>query len=163
MLYAIVAGALRPSGHYVIGADNALPWNMPDDLRWFRQMTLGKTLIMGRKTFEGLPVRPLPKRKTIVLTKQRGWSCDGVEVAHDPQELVKRYSDEKDAYVAGGSEIYQLFLPHCITLFMTHIDEEMEGDTMFPMTKTQIEHEFTMQAYTDGDASWRCYGRRTHT
>lgn len=161
MLYAIVAGALRSSGHYVIGADNALPWSIPDDLKWFREMTLGKTLIMGRKTFEGLPVRPLPRRKTIVMTTQKEWSHDGVEVSHDAQALIEEYAGEKDAYVAGGSEIYRLFLPHCITLFMTHIDEEIEGDTMFPMTKAQIEREFTMQAFTDGVASWRCYGRMT--
>jgi len=161
MLYAIVAGALRSSGHYVIGADNALPWSIPDDLKWFREMTLGKTLIMGRKTFEGLPVRPLPRRKTIVMTTRKEWSHDGVEVSHDPQALIEEYAGEKDAYVAGGSEIYRLFLPHCTTLFMTHIDEEIEGDTMFPMTKAQIEREFAMQAFTDGVASWRCYGRMT--
>ena len=145
MIYGIVAAAKRPDGAYVIGKDNVMPWHLPDELKLFKKKTLGKTLVMGRKTFENLPQRPLPGRKTIVLTNQKDWEHPGVEVAHDVQSLIDKHatSDHDHLFVAGGSEIYKHFLPSMHQLMFTHIQHHIPGDTLFPLTHSEINKHFT--------------------
>ncbi len=118
------------SENNVIGNGNALPWRIPEDLARFKALTLGNTLIMGRKTFESIG-RPLPGRTTVVLTRRDDFAAPGVLVAHDPAEALSLV-DGPIAFVAGGADVYRLFLPVASKLFLTRVQGTYEGDTYFP-------------------------------
>lgn len=113
-----------------IGRDNRLPWHIPADLKHFKALTLGKPMIMGRKTFESFP-SPLPGRRHIVLTRDTGWARDGAEVAHSVDEALAM-AGEQEIAVVGGAEIYALFLPLATRVELTEIDLDVEGDTHMP-------------------------------
>ena len=132
MLSIIVA----KSKNNVIGKDNKLIWNIPDDLKRFKKLTTNHTIIMGRKTFESLG-RVLPNRKHIVLTNDKRYTVDNpnVQIIHDLEELSKYEKDNQEHFVIGGAMIYKLLLPKCNRLYITEIDEEFEGDTFFPEIK----------------------------
>ena len=112
----ILVAAVGRNG--VIGRDNDLPWRIREDLQHFKQLTLGHTLVMGRKTYDSIG-RPLPGRRTVVVTRQLDWSADGVEVVHTLEEALKY---EGDLYVAGGGEIYRQALPYADRLELTGYD-----------------------------------------
>ena len=116
----------------VIGRGGDLPWRLPDDQRFFRRTTLGKPVIMGRKTFDEIG-RPLPKRRNIVLSR-RGLDVEGVEVARDLDSALALARDDapEEAFIIGGAQIYALALPMLDRLYMTLINTELEGDTWFP-------------------------------
>ena len=116
----------------VIGKNGDLPWRLPDDQRFFRRTTLGKPIIMGRKTFDEIG-RPLPKRRNIVLSR-RGLDVEGVEVARDLESALAlaRSDAPEETFIIGGAQIYALALPMLDRLYMTLIDTELEGDTWFP-------------------------------
>ena len=116
----------------VIGKDGDLPWSLPDDQRFFRRTTLGKPVIMGRKTFDEIG-KPLPKRRNIVLSR-RGLTADGAEVVGDLADAIAlaRSDSPREAFIIGGAEIYALAWPRLDRLYMTLIDTELEGDTWFP-------------------------------
>jgi len=111
----------------VIGVDGRLPWHLPADLKRFKAQTLGRPMIMGRKTFDSFPA-PLPGRRHIVLTRDRAWSAAGAEVAHDPAAALTLAGG--DAAVIGGAEIFALFTPDRIELTEVHV--EAAGDTRVP-------------------------------
>lgn len=115
----------------VIGKDNDMPWHMPADLAHFKKVTMGKPVIMGRKTFESIG-RPLPGRTNIVITRDLNWQADGVEVAHSPELALQLVADLEEVMIIGGGNIYQQFLPNAVNLYLTFIDLEVEGDTKFP-------------------------------
>ncbi|MFM6933175.1 MAG: dihydrofolate reductase [Novosphingobium sp.] len=114
----------------VIGHNGGLPWHLPADLRRFKALTMGKAMIMGRKTFDSFPA-PLPGRRHIVLTRDRGWQAYGAEVAHSVNEALALAGNEPVA-VIGGAEIYGLFLPLAEWIELTEIAGEYEGDTVMP-------------------------------
>lgn len=122
----ILVAAVGQNG--VIGRDNDLPWRIREDLRHFKQLTLGHTLVMGRKTYDSIG-RPLPGRRTVVVTRQPDWSADGVEVVHTVEEALKY---DGILYVAGGGEIYRQALPYADTLELTEVHQSPEGDITFP-------------------------------
>jgi dihydrofolate reductase len=124
----ILIAAVGSNG--VIGRDNDLPWRIREDLQHFKQVTLGHTLVMGRKTYDSIG-RPLPGRRTVVVTRQPDWSADGVEAAHDLETALK-LADGKDVYVAGGGEIYRAALPYADRLELTEVDQSPAGDVTFP-------------------------------
>ena len=129
MLSAIVALA----NNNVIGKNNKLIWHIPEDLKRFKEITNGKTIIMGRKTFESLG-RVLPNRKHVILTRDADFKVDNenVEICADIN-LVKKYADsDEENFVIGGAEIYKLLMPYCTKLYITKIDQDFEGDTFFP-------------------------------
>lgn len=114
-----------------IGADNKLLWHLPADMAFFKKMTTGKTVLMGRKTYESLG-RPLPNRRNIVLTRQHGLEIEGCEVVHDMKEVLERFRGE-ELMVIGGAEIYELALPYADQLLLTEVEANMEGsDAFFP-------------------------------
>lgn len=113
----------------VIGRDNDLPWRIREDLQRFKQLTLGHTLVMGRKTYDSIG-RPLPGRRTVVVTRQPDWSADGVDVTHSVEEALKY---DGTLYVAGGGEIYRQALPYADTLELTEVDQSPDGDVTFPV------------------------------
>lgn len=114
----------------VIGKDNQLPWHLSEDLRHFKALTMGHTIIMGRKTFESIG-HPLPGRKNVILTRNQDFQADGVEVGHDLSDWLRQAADEK-VFIIGGAELYQQALPHTQTLYLTMIDQDFEGDAYFP-------------------------------
>lgn len=115
----------------VIGRNNDLPWHLPEDLRHFKQLTLGKTLLMGRRTFESIG-RPLPGRQTVVLTAAPTWSYPGVEVIHDLAQAVALLTGPRDVVLAGGGELFRALLPWCDRIEATHVHREVDGDVTFP-------------------------------
>jgi dihydrofolate reductase len=131
----VLVAAIADNG--VIGHDNQLLWRLRSDLRRFREMTWGKPLIMGRKTFESIG-KPLPGRQTIVLTRDPTFAAEGVEVARtwdealDRARLIAERMGADAVVVAGGGEIYALALPHVQKLWLTEVHASPEGDTIFP-------------------------------
>lgn len=115
----------------VIGKDNSLPWRLPEDLKYFKKITLNHTMVMGRKTFQSLP-GILPERKHVVLTKSDLIvRSPMVEMSSSIEEVLEKYKDE-NICVIGGAEIFKQFMPYVSRMFITYIDEEFEGDTYFP-------------------------------
>ena len=114
----------------VIGRDGALPWRIPADLKRFKAMTLGKPMVMGRKTFESFP-SPLPGRRHIVLTRDRGWQAEGAEVAHTPDEALA-LAGEGEVAVIGGAEVFALLLPRADRIALTEVNGAPAGDTVVP-------------------------------
>ena len=119
----------------VIGRDNALPWYIPEDLKWFKRNTLGKPVIMGRKTWDSIG-RPLPGRPNIVVTRQAGWSAPGAHVVHGLDEglaLAEALApDAAEVMVIGGSALFAEALPRCGRLYLTEIRRAYDGDAYFP-------------------------------
>jgi dihydrofolate reductase len=124
----ILIAAVGSNG--VIGRDNDLPWRIREDLQRFKRLTLGHTLVMGRKTYDSIG-RPLPGRSTVVVTRQPGWSAEGVRVAHSLDDALK-LANGNDLYVAGGGEIYRQALPAADRLELTEVDQAPDGDITFP-------------------------------
>ncbi|MEP6784753.1 MAG: dihydrofolate reductase [Sphingomonadales bacterium] len=114
----------------VIGRDGKLPWHLPADLKRFKALTMGKPMIMGRKTFESLPGL-LPGRRHIVLTRDRDWSVEGAEVVHDIDAALSLAG--ADAAVIGGAEVFALFEPSADRWELTEVHDAPEGDTVMPV------------------------------
>jgi dihydrofolate reductase len=115
----------------LIGRDNALPWRLPEDLRHFKATTLGKPIIMGRKTWESLG-RPLPGRRNILVSRNPAYAAEGAEVAASLPAALQLAQDEEEVFVIGGSELYRQALPLAHRLYLTEIDAAFEGDAWFP-------------------------------
>lgn len=111
----------------VIGKDGDMPWHLPADLKNVKELTTGKTIVMGRKTFESIG-KPLPNRRNVVLTRSRDFHPEGVVVVHTKEEVMAL----GDVIIFGGAEIYRQFLDVVDRLYITEIDLETEGDTFFP-------------------------------
>lgn len=115
----------------VIGRDNGLPWRLPEDLKHFKAVTLGKPVLMGRKTFESIG-KPLPGRTNLVLTRDTGWKRDGVVVVHSLSEALSGTLRNSEIAGIGGAEIFQLLMPLASRIHLTRIDADIPGDTVFP-------------------------------
>jgi dihydrofolate reductase len=114
-----------------IGRDNGMPWHLPDDLRHFKALTLGKPVLMGRRTFDSIG-RPLPGRTNLVLTRTPGWSAPGVTVVADLAAALAAASTAPELMVAGGAQVYALALPAASRIYLTRIHAVIEGDTRLP-------------------------------
>lgn len=114
-----------------IGKDNKLPWHCKEDLQRFKRITMGNTIVMGRKTFESLP-KMLPGRKHVVLTRNEDFSHEGVEVFHSIDDLLVTYEGKEDLYIIGGAEIYRQFIDKFDVIEMTVIKGDYDGDAHFP-------------------------------
>ncbi len=121
------------SKNNVIGKDNKLIWHLPEDLKRFKKLTTGHTIIMGRKTFESLG-RVLPNRKHIVITNNANIQIEdeNVELIHDIKMLNKYINSEEENFIIGGATIYKLLMPYAKKMYITRINEEFEGDVYFP-------------------------------
>ena len=115
----------------VIGVDGGLPWHLPEDMALFRRLTMGATVVMGRRTWESLPdrFRPLPGRTNVVLTGDRQWSADGARPASSVEEVL---AGHESFWVIGGGAVYTAFLPHADRLVVTEVDVVVDGDTFAP-------------------------------
>lgn len=131
-MLAVIAAV---SENNVIGKNNGLPWDLPEDLKRFRQITIGKTVLMGRKTFESILARlkkPLPDRKNIVITRQVGYKVPaGVLVFNSFESALENVQDE-DVYVIGGRDLFEKALPLAKKFYLTRVKGSFEGDVFFP-------------------------------
>jgi len=114
----------------VIGVDNSLPWHLPGDMKWFRRHTLGKPVVMGRKTFESIG-KPLPERDNIVVTRNPGYEAPGCRVVASIDEAVEA-AGEGEVMILGGAELYRQILPRADRLYLTLVHAEIDGDAFFP-------------------------------
>lgn len=116
----------------LIGKDNDLPWRLPADLAYFKRVTMGHPIIMGRKTYDSIG-RPLPGRENIIVTRDTSYKMEGCKVIHSIDEILKMNEEhDHELFVIGGAEIFKEILPYSDRLYITEIDEEFEGDTYFP-------------------------------
>jgi dihydrofolate reductase len=118
----------------LIGAGNHLPWRLPEDMRRFREITMGKPVLMGRKTYESIPARfrPLPGRTNIVLTHQENYDASGCIVVHSLPQALAASSGHEELMVIGGALLYEQLLAQADRIYLTLIDDEFEGDVFFP-------------------------------
>jgi len=128
MLVSIIAAMDR---NRLIGNNNQLPWHLPADLAHFKRVTMGKPIIMGRKTYESIG-RPLPGRTNIVLTRSPDFNAEGVLIANSLQQALDYVAVEEEVMVIGGSTIYELALPRADRLYLTYVEDSFEGDAWFP-------------------------------
>ncbi|AAK80945.1 dihydrofolate reductase [Clostridium acetobutylicum] len=117
--------------NYVIGNENKLIWHISDDLKRFKKLTTGKTIIMGRKTFESLP-GVLPNRKHIVITKNLNYSRENVSIVHSIDEIIELKDTTEENFIIGGGEIYRALIPYCSILYLTKVHSNQTGDAFFP-------------------------------
>ena len=145
-----------------IGKDNSLLVSIPEDMKFFRETTSGKIVVMGRKTLESFPGgRPLKNRVNIVLTKNKEYAKDGAVIVHDMDELeaeLKKY-DSSDIFVIGGGSIYEMLLSMCDTAYITKIDKAFEADTYFPDLDENKEWQVEKRSETflSGDMGYSFY------
>jgi dihydrofolate reductase len=132
----------------VIGRGGSLPWHLPEDLAFFKRVTSGHPVVMGRKTYESIG-RPLPRRRNIVLTRSAEWSAEGVEVIHRPEDLKSLPGLEGQVFIIGGSEIYAAFLPETDDLLVSHVHAAHEGDTWFPEFEKDFPHAEVLESHAD--------------
>ena len=118
----------------VIGKDGGLPWRLPDDMRHVRAVTMGKPVIMGRRTYDSIG-HPLPGRTNIVLTRDPAFHPEGVFVASSPEEALRLAGEAPEIIVFGGAQVFREFLPMVDRLYLTTVDAEVQGDTYFDMGK----------------------------
>ncbi len=116
----------------VIGKNNKLIWHISEDLKRFKKLTSGHPVIMGRKTYESLPFKPLPDRRNIILSTRKDIKYEGAEVFNDINEILKECKNENEIFICGGAEIYKLFLPLADKMYLTEVHKVFEGDTFFP-------------------------------
>jgi len=115
-----------------IGIGNKLPWRLPAEMAFFKKMTIGKTVLMGRKTFESLP-KPLVDRQNVVLTRQTDFQPEGCVIVHSIEDALEAYTDD-ELVVIGGADIYEQFLPYANKILLTKVEVDIEGgDAFFPM------------------------------
>jgi dihydrofolate reductase len=119
------------SSNRVIGRDGQLPWRLSADLRRFKRITMGHAIIMGRKTYESIG-RPLPGRRSIVVTRQADFAAPGIETAGDPGAALRMAADDSEAFFIGGAEIYRHALELVARIYLTQVHADLPGDTYFP-------------------------------
>ena len=113
----------------VIGCGNRIPWHLPEDFKWFKKMTTGQVIVMGRKTFESIG-KPLPNRRTIILSRS-GYEFPGVDTIASLDEISME-SERRDVFICGGAQVYEQALPRCSDLYLTLVKRTVEGDAFFP-------------------------------
>ncbi len=130
MTISIIAAV---AANNVIGRDNKLPWHMPADLKWFKTLTMGHHVLMGRKTFEEFK-KPLPGRVNVVVTRNPNWAAEGVAIARSVDEAISKAeaAGDKEIFIIGGAETFSQVLHRADRMYITRIHTEPEGDTYFP-------------------------------
>lgn len=141
----------------VIGSENRLPWKLPADMKWFRQHTLGKPVIMGRKTFESFGGKPLPDRQNIIVTHRHDYHPQNTTVCGSIEEAIHACGNEEEVMIIGGMSLYKQTLPNADKLYMTVVDTECEGDAWFPEFESSNWIETTHQVHeADEKNAYRC-------
>ena len=152
-LKAVVAMA----SNRIIGKDGDLPWRLSEDLKWFKKMTLGFPIVMGRKTMESLG-RPLPKRRNIVISRNLDSVAEGFELVRSCEEAVALLAGEEQASIIGGAQIYGEMMSLCDEVLLSYVFHPYEGDTILP--EFEADFEMVEVIYRDEDFELRRYVRR---
>lgn len=153
MKLKLIAAVAKDGG---LGYQGQLLFSIREDMQHFKALTTGKTVIMGRETLDSLPGgRPLPNRRNLVLTRNRDFSRDGTEVFFTPEALLASLSEEEEAWVMGGAEVYRLFLPLCQQLELTEVDATPPADRFFPFLGTEWQLTEARAWKKEGDLSFR--------
>ncbi|MDL2314992.1 dihydrofolate reductase [Bacteroidales bacterium OttesenSCG-928-C19] len=118
--------------NYAIGKNNDLLWHISDDLKRFKQITAGHTVIMGRNTWESLPFKPLPKRKNIVLTSNKSLQYEGAVMVHSYEEVFNELTPNEENFIMGGGKVYKDLFPYADKLYITWVYKPFDADTFFP-------------------------------
>ena len=116
----------------VIGINNSLPWKLPNDMKWFRQQTMGKPIVMGRKTFESFGAKPLPGRSNIIITRDKNYQAADCIVVHSIDEAIDAAGDVAEIMIIGGASFYEQMLPRADRLYLTFVHTKVNGDAWFP-------------------------------
>lgn len=114
-----------------LGCDNKLLWDLPEDMKHFKDLTTGHTVVMGRKTFESIG-KPLPNRTNIIITRDKSYNTAGCKIIHTPEDIIKENKKVEKIFIIGGGEIYKLFLPYAEKLYLTVVQDSPQADTFFP-------------------------------
>jgi len=146
------------SKNRVIGDSNTLIWHLPEDLKRFRQLTTGNTIVMGRKTYESIG-KPLPNRRSIIITRDPDYSVEGCEVVNSLEEAL--LLSNNDCFIIGGGEIYRQAIDIADRIYLTLINKEFEGDTSFPELKDWVEISYEDFDNDDFEYSFIQYERFT--
>lgn len=150
----------------IIGKDNDMPWHLPADLAYFKKTTLGKPVVMGRKTYQSIG-RPLPGRKNIVISRDESFRAEGIETVTSVEQALALASDVDEVMVIGGGAIYAHCLPVADKLYVTHIDADIDGDTRFPEYDTAQDwtlvdsEQYTADEKNQYDLNFCVYQRNT--
>ena len=129
MIVSIIAAIGK---HREIGYKNNLLWHIPEDLKRFKKITSGHTVIMGRKTFESINCKPLPNRKNIVITSQKGFYAEGAEIVHSVKVAMEQARKDGEIFILGGATVYEQCLPFADRIYLTIVKKEYKADTYFP-------------------------------
>jgi dihydrofolate reductase len=127
----IISLVVAASDNNVIGIDNKLPWKMPADMKYFKNLTMGHVVIMGRKTFESMGSKPLPGRKNIVISRKKNLLTSDFTVLDSLTEAFSMFTEEKEVFTIGGSEIFNLAMPKADRVYLTRIHGVFNGDSYF--------------------------------
>jgi dihydrofolate reductase len=147
----IISLVVAASENNVIGKNNQLLWHLPKDMKFFKNVTWGMPVVMGRKTFESMGSKPLSGRKNIVITRQPGWKAEGVSVVNgvDAATALAEQLNYKEIFIIGGGEIYLIAFDRTNKIYMTRVHAELEGDTYFPVIE---KNDWTLVSKTDNPA-----------
>ncbi|WJT06611.1 type 3 dihydrofolate reductase [Vibrio harveyi] len=129
----------------IIGKDNQMPWHLPADFAWFKRCTMGKPVVMGRKTYESIG-RPLPGRLNIVISRDESLCIEGVTTVTSIEQALDVAGEVEEVMIIGGGAIYAACLPMATKLYVTHIEAEIEGDTQFPQWSNEFKETYS-EAY----------------
>lgn len=139
-----------------IGKDNDLIWHISDDLKRFKALTSGHTVIMGRNTWNSLPRRPLPKRRNIVLTHSESFVDEGAEVARSIQQVFDMVRSEDEAFIMGGAAVYRQFLPFVSRIYVTWVWQDFDADVFFPVIDLSVFNKVSeSEVFTDQESGLR--------
>ncbi|MGF1803238.1 type 3 dihydrofolate reductase [Vibrio gigantis] len=127
----IISMIAAMANNRVIGKDNQMPWHLPADFAWFKRSTMGKPVVMGRKTYDSIG-RPLPGRLNVVISRDATLEIEGVTTVTSIDEALELVSDAEEVMIIGGGSIYESCLPKADKLYLTYIDFDVDGDTQFP-------------------------------
>lgn len=130
-----------------IGKNNDLPWHLPADFKFFKDTTKHHTIVMGRKTFDSLGKKPLPHRRNIIVTRNKGYEAEGCEVVHTIDEAKALFNPDEETFVIGGTELFKLFMDDADRMYITRIEGVFNGDTFFPEVP---EEEWTLVSSREG-------------
>lgn len=138
MIISLISGM----GHdRVIGIENRLPWKLPADMKWFREQTMGKPIVMGRKTFESFGAKPLPGRTNIIITGDISYKANDCIVVHNIDDAIKAADNTEEIMIIGGASFYEQMLPRADRMYLTEIHETFQGDSWFPAYDESDWHE----------------------
>jgi dihydrofolate reductase len=146
-----VSAVVAASDNNVIGKDGGLPWHVSSDLKLFKEITLGKPVIMGRRTWESLPRKPLPGRRNIVITRNPDYVAEGAEIVRSVDEALAVCAGEPEVSIIGGGQVYEQAMSRTDRIYLTRIHLEVDGDTLLPDLPAQEWREVERRAFDKGE------------